>query len=374
LGSIGSVLLAVFAVKSIGGIGALKAGLAARYGTSEAMRRLQFVPRPGERFFETFMVFVTLKWWGNPPSSLTQRILAAKDERHATFSMMLFAVVHFALNYWPMIIVGLVSFVMHPYLPADKAEQGYAIIMMDVLPTGVLGLALASMVAAFMSTIDTYVNGGASFMVNDLYRRFIKKGASEAHYVRASQVSSVLMLALGLLTFYGISSVKTAWEYLATMTAGYGIIAVARWFWWRINAEAEFASLAGSAIGSLIFNHMIHVDSFGLRFLAVALVSSATWIITALATPPSEMESLAKFCRVVRPYPLGWKPVRERYPDIEWSPRLGRNVILWFVGLVTVFSVCFGVGQLLLGSANIGGWMLLLAIFGGAIVARYYRA
>ena len=375
IGTAGSLALAYYSMRSIGGLDGLLEGLDARYGATEAARRLQFVPRPGDGFFHVFLVFVTLKWWGNPPASLNQRIVSTKDDRHAAFAQLLFAVTHFALNYWPMILVALVSLATYPQLPVAKAEHGYAMLLVRVLPTGVLGVMLASLTAAFMSTVDTQANTGASFMVNDIYRRFIKKGASDRHYVRASQACTVIMLALAVTVAYYMSSVKAAWEYLATLTAGYGFVVVVRWFWWRINAWSELTALAGSGVGSLIANHLLReqLGSFGGRFAFVAGVSTVSWVTTALLTAPPSMESLARFCRAVRPFPLGWGPVRERYPEIPFASDGLASLGRWGSGLVFVFSLCFGLGHLLVGSTLSGVALLGLALLSGLPLLGIWR-
>jgi hypothetical protein len=215
-----------------------------------------------------------------------------------------------------------------------------------------------------MSTVDTQANTGASFMVNDLYKRFIRRDATDAHYVRASQVCTVIMLGIAVTVAYFMGSVRAAWEYLATLTAGYGFIVVARWFWWRINAWAELAALAGCGLGSLVANHLLrpYLHTFGQRFIVVAAISTASWILVSLVTRPCPLEDLVRFCRAVRPFPLGWGPVRRAHPELVWSPSFGRSMALWGVGMVFVFSLCFGVGHLLLGSAS-------LALLFGTLVA-----
>ena len=373
VGSIGSVGLAYFALKSVGGSEGLIIGLGERFGPVRAGELLQFVPRPSSDFFSTFIVFITLKWWGNPPASINQRIMSTKDERHATFATFSFAIVHFAMNYWPMIVAALVSLVAYPNLPLAKAEQGYALLLLDVLPNGLLGVALASLVAGFMSTIDTQANTGASFMVNDLYRRFFRRHADDKHYVRVSQICTVLMLAIAVFAAYFMTSVKAAWDYLALLTAGYGFVVVARWFWWRINAWAEMAALAGSGIGSILASKVFNLDTFGDRFLLVAAISTASWVVVALLTPPPELGDLAKFCRAVRPYPAFWGPVRRAYPDILWSEHLLRNMLLWGVGIICAFSVCFGIGHLILGTAAFGWQLFVLAGLAVAILLKTWR-
>jgi Na+/proline symporter len=372
VGSAGSLILAIYALSSVGGIDGLLAGMTTRFG-AEAAQRLQFVPSPGSDFFHIFIVFITLKWWGNPPGALNQRIMSTKDERHATFATLAFATVHFAINYWPMILTALVSLVAFPDLPVDKAEYGYAKLLVSVLPTGMLGLVMASAVAAFMSTIDTQVNMGASYMVNDIYRRFIHREGSKKHFVRVSQVCTVIMLALAIGISFVITSVKAGWYYLAMLTAGYGFVVVARWFWWRINAWAEMAALLGSGIGSLLANHVLPLSTFGTKFIFTASLSIAAWIVVALITPPDPLENLAKFCRAVKPYPAFWGPVQERFDDIEWSPHLSRNIGLWLLGTTAVFSVCFGLGGLLLHGVTSGAGTLCLAVVLMVILVRYWR-
>ena len=373
VGGAGIVVLAVYAVGSVGGLEGLHDGLVQRYGAAQAAERLQFIPRLDSGFFHTFLVFVTLKWWGNPPSSVNQRLMSTKDERHATFATLMFATVHFAINYWPMILVALVSLVTFPDLPAAHAEYGYAKLMMQVLPTGVLGLVFAAQVAAFMSTVDTQVNCGASYMVNDLYRRFIRPGQSRDHYVRASQVSSLIMFAVAIGLSFVMTSVQEAWKYQANLIAGFGCVVVARWFWWRLNAWSEMAALVGSAVGTVLANHVLDIPTFGWKFIFTTVVSITAFVVVGVFTKPDPLENLAEFCRKVKPYPWGWSPVREAYPDIEWSPNLARNLGLWVSGTLAVFCVCFGLGHLLLGSGAVGLALLAVAVVFFVGLVRYWR-
>ena len=375
VGTLGSLALAYYAVDSVDGLSGLLDGLRERYGEAEATRRLHFLPRPGSDFFHVFIVFITLKWWGNPPAALTQRIMSTRDERHATFSQALFTAVHFGLNYWPMILAALVSLVTFADLPTQQAEQGYALLLVRVLPSGVLGVTLAALTAAFMSTVDTQANTGASFMINDIYRRFICRQASDRHYVRASQVATVLMLLIAVVMGYFMTSVRAAWEYLATLTAGYGFVVVARWFWWRINAWSELAALVGSGVGSWAANHLLatQLTTFGTKFAFVAGLSTLCWVTTSLLTAPPDLDSLRRFCQLVRPYRLGWAPVVAADATIAWSPHLGRNVALWLSGLLCVFSLNFGVGHLLLGSSAWAIPLLLVALVSAAALLRYWR-
>jgi len=232
---------------------------------------------------------------------------------------------------------------------------------------------LAAQVAAFMSTIDSQVNTGASYMVNDIYRRFIHPEGDRKHFVRASQVSSLIMFGLALALSFAMTSVHEAWKYQANLIAGFGFVVVARWFWWRLNAWSEMAALIGSALGTILTNHILDIPSFGWKFIITALISIAAFIVVGASTRPDPLSSLAEFCRTVKPYPWGWGPVREAYPDIEWSPNLSRNVLLWIVGTAAVFGICFGLGHLLLGT-RVEGLILLgcsALIFVGLV--RYWR-
>jgi Na+/proline symporter len=368
IGSIGSIALAVLAWNHIGGIENIIAGFVERYGAGPAADRLSFFPVAGTPFFVTFLVFITLKWWGNPPPAITQRIISSKNEKHASFATMIFSVVAFGINYWPMILVAMVSLIVYPDLKVPEA--GYAMLILKLVPTGFLGLMLASLMAAFMSTVDTHINFGASYMVNDLYRRFIMKKASEKHYVRASQVSTVLMLLLAVLIAYHLDSVSEAWYYISMLTAGYGIVIVVRWFWWRVNAWAEIAALASSGLGSTLlspkfaksvgyWNHIPQME-WQYRFLIVVAFCTVTWIVVCLFTKPSSEEHLKKFCAKVKPFPTFWGPIYKKYPELAWNRHFARSCINWALGAATVFCVCFGVGHLLF--LNFAFGLLLLTV------------
>jgi SSS family transporter len=372
-GVAGTVLLAYFAVEHVGGLDGLAQRLGERYGEADAARRLQFLPRPEDGYFSTFLVFITLKWWGNPPAAISQRMASTKNERHAMHATLLFAVVQFALNYWPMILTALVSLAVYPALPLEKAEQGYVLLLVKVLPTGVLGLTLASMVAAFMSTVDTQANTAASFMINDIYRRFLSRGRSERHYVRASQVSTVIIVCLGTAAAFYMTSVKAAWKVLALLTAGYDFVLVIRWFWWRINAWSELGALIASGIGSVIATTLLKELDYGSKFVFVASLSTVTWVAITFLTKPNTLADLERFCRAVRPYPAFWGPVRRAFPDLSWSAELRRSLLLWLTGVCAVFSICFGVGHIMLGTSALGLGLLGFAGVCGIIVLKAWR-
>ncbi|MEL7060225.1 MAG: sodium:solute symporter family protein [Acidobacteriota bacterium] len=372
IGLIGLLVLTFYSLDAVGGVPGLVSGFVDRYGADEAARRLQFVPRPGDGFFETFLVFVTLKWWGNPPPAIHQRIVAAKDERSASAGTLIFCVLQFAVNYWPMILIAMASLVLFPDLPAANVEQGYPMLIVQLIPSGLLGLLLAAMMAAFMSTVDTHLNYGASFMVNDMYRRFLKKDASQRHYVWASRASTVVMLFIAMLVAYNLDSVQGAWYYLSMLTAGYGFLMVVRWFWWRITAWSEIASLAGSGIVSTAMSpkfaelagywHLIDHLSFGWRFLVVVIASTAAWLVATYLTPPDPEAHLVRFCRKVKPFPTFWGPIYRNNPDIGWNPYFRRSMTHWALGSIGVFGLCFGLGNLIFGDLTFGLGLLSIGV------------
>ncbi|MFH1357385.1 MAG: sodium:solute symporter family protein [bacterium] len=368
IGIIGVFTLAFMAWHHIGGLDAIWEGMISRYGEIEATERMQFFPSFGKPFFVTFMVFVTLKWWANPPAAIHQRIVASKNEKQASLATLFFAITSFAINYWPMIIIALITLVIFPDLKTP--ENGYGMLMVKIIPTGLLGLMLASMMAAFMSTIDTHINYGASYMVNDLYRRFINKTASMKHYVRASQISTILMLAIAVFVAYLLDSVQQAWYYIAMLTTGYGFLMVARWFWWRINAWSEITSLVSSLIMSTLLStkfaklcgywDFIEAWGYGWRFIIVITFCTISWLIVTFLTKPSDEETLISFCKKVKPFPTFWGPIK-KHPGIDWNPYFIRSSLHWLFGTVGIFCICFGIGSLIFKGAILGTTLLLLA-------------
>ncbi|MBN2136080.1 MAG: Na+:solute symporter [Acidobacteria bacterium] len=383
IGLIGVVTLSIFAWKYIGGLDNITAGFTKLYGAAEAKQRLSFFPSVHSDFFITFIVFITMKWWSNPPAAIHQRIVASKNEKHASFSTLLFSVTAFAINYWPMIVIAVVAILVFPNV--GQPEQAYGLLMAKLLPTGLLGLMLASMMAAFMSTVDTHINFGAAFIVNDLYKRFIKKDGTAKHYVHISQISTVFMLLFAVFIAYNLDSVSQAWYYLATLTAGYGFLIVARWFWWRINAWSEISALIASGVASSIFSPKIsdiiassifggkfvflnkyaeYIGNmkYGYRFICIVAICSVVWILVTIFTKPSGEKRLVEFCTKVKPYPLGWKPIYTKYPDIQWNPFLVRNLLQWIFGVIAIFCTCFGIGSLIFKDTATGLLLLLASI------------
>ncbi len=376
ISTVGSIVLAFYAMQHVGGVEGVVSGFTERYGAQEAAIRLSFFPRMGSEFFATFVVFMTLKWWGDMPGAITQRVLSAKDERHASAATLFFSTVHFALNYWPMILVALASLIVFPEL--TNAEQGYPMLMARLLPPGFLGLMLAAMMAAFMSTIDTHINMGASYIIKDVYQRFLVPNASRTNYIWASRGATVLMLAFAVTIALNLQSVRQAWYYLSLLFSGYGLAAVARWFWWRVNAWSEITALVASLAFSLIANHVLAphfapFNSFGPKFAFVFLTSSAAWIIVTFITRPEPEPHLVRFCKAVHPYPLFWSHVRQNHSDIRWSRGLGIAIAQFLIGAAMIYGICFGAGFFLFNRPKAAAILWLAALVAAATLIILWR-
>ena len=300
------IVLAVCAVRAVGGMEALKEKLhaldvarAAAGGGGGSI--LSFVPDVGSAWMPmlTFFVYVAVNWWatwypGAEPGGggfVAQRIFCAKDEKHSLLATLWFNVAHYAVRPWPWILTALASLVLYPDL-ADK-ESGFVKTIVDpaVFPVALRGVMIAAFAAAYMSTVGTQLNWGASYLVNDFYRRFLVRGAGERHYVRVSQAATVLvMLASCVVTWYQ-DSIAGAWKLLIAVGAGTGSVFILRWFWWRINAWSEVSAMAASFVVSLVLQLGLGLRSedpreFAWIVLITVAVSTAAWLAATFADAP----------------------------------------------------------------------------------------
>src|SRR5213593_2538616 len=254
------ILLGVMAVNAVGGIDALKTKIMALDEASgQEGSRLAFFPDLDSVWMPaiTLFVYLAVNWWaswypGAEPGGggyVAQRIFSAKDERHGLLATLWFNIAHYALRPWPWILTALASLVLYPDL-ADK-ESGYVRTLMDpnVFPPYLRGFMLAAFAAAYMSTVGTQLNWGASYVINDFYRRFVRRRAGERHYVVASQIVTLLLMMVSLIVTFNLNSIAAAWKLLLVTGAGTGTVLLLRWFWWRINAWSEVSAMAGAAAG-----------------------------------------------------------------------------------------------------------------------------
>jgi solute:Na+ symporter, SSS family len=369
----GAIILAVFAIDHIGGIDGLISGLDKLEGGSAQI--LSFVPEVGSAWMPISAVFIYLavNWWaawypGAEPGGggyIAQRIFSAKNEKHGVLSTLWFNIAMYAIRPWPWIIAALVSLVMYPDL-ADK-ESGYVKLIVDLLPSGVKGVLLASFAAAFMSTISTQLNWGSSYLVNDFYKRFIKKDATDKHYVMISRISTVLILGLGALATMSMDTISGAWKFLLAIGAGTGAVYILRWYWWRINAWSEISAMIASFVISIFLQFGLDMptddpNNFSLVMIITVVGSSIVWITVTFLTQPETDEVLVKFYKKVRPAGKLWAKIYNKYQLETSKDSLPVALRDWIYGVVLVYSFLFGLGKLFFGF-NLEAIVLLVISF-----------
>jgi solute:Na+ symporter, SSS family len=385
---IGCFILAIYALDDarVGGLSGLMAQLPAEtfrmlprvgagIGTAEGVGVLALtVP--------AFIAYIGVQWWaswypGAEPGGggyAAQRMMSAKDERHAMFAALWFAVAHICLRPWPWIIVALCSLVMFPDLPATQAREGFVLVMRDVLPAGLIGLLFAAFLAAFMSTIATQLNWGVSYLVNDFWRRFIRKDGTEKYYVAVSRVMTFLLAVISLFVTAKLNSIAGAWALILSASAGLGLVLILRWYWWRINAWSELAATVVPLVLALLVGVGVEIPGmmapFPTNLFATVAYVTVAWLVATFATRPTGAATLDRFFRRVRPGGPGWAPVQARNPDVQPTDSLGSLAVDWLLGITLVYSVLFGVGYLLFGKPVLGLVLLAVGIACGAYLWR----
>src|SRR5947208_2653170 len=373
------IVLAVVAVNAVGGIEAMKAKLVAS-GRGSA---LGFVPEIGSVWMPmlTFFVYIAVNWWatwypGAEPGGggyVAQRMLSAKDEKHSLLATLRFNIAHYAVRPWPWILVALASLILFPGL--KDPETGYIRVMIDYLPSSLRGLMVAAFAAAFMSTIATQLNWGASYLVNDFYRRFVRRDASEPHYVLASRLATALLTVISSAVAFRFESSGGAWKLLIITGAGTGAVLLLRWYWWRINAWSEVSAMITAFIVSVLLQTVGGLDSdlpldFARIVLVTVAVTTVVWLVVTFATRPETDATLVAFYRRTRPSRVGWGPVAARAPDVRPSTDGLANLLDWIAGCVLVYVALFGVGRVLLHDPLPGILMLGLSAIAGAVIYR----
>jgi Na+/proline symporter len=380
------IVLAFAAVQAAGGMDALKAKLAAidlahgvQPGSSGSV--LGFIPDLHSPWMPmmTFFVYIGMNWWatwypGAEPGGggyIAQRMLCAKDEKNSLLATLWFNIAHFAIRPWPWIITALASLVLFPQL-ADP-ETGYIKVMIAYLPASLRGVMLAAFAAAYMSTIATQLNWGASYIVNDFYRRFVKPVADERHYVHISQWATVLLTLISAVVTFYLSSIAGAWKWLLVIGAGTGPVLMLRWYWWRITAISEISAMIFASIVSVILQTVYGLDNdrpldFAWIMIITVSVTTVGWLIVTLTTRPEPDEVLKSFYRRTRPSLTGWRRIAAMTPDVRPSTDGWRNALDWVCGCVLIYGALFGSGKLILGDVGLGLGLLALAVAGGVVI------
>jgi len=323
-----------------------------------------------------FVAYLGVQWWaswypGQEPGGggyVAQRMLSTRDERHSFLAMLWFSVAHYCIRPWPWVVVALASLVLYPGV-AD-AESGYAMVMRDHLPVGWRGLLIGGFFAAYMSTVSTQLNWGTSYLVNDVYARFVRRSASGPELVRVARITTLAVMALSAAVTFYLESVRQAWEFALESGAGVGLVLILRWYWWRVNAASEVAALVAAATGFVVLRVFMDVP-FPDSLLYLVPWTTACWLTVTWLTPAEPMPHLTAFYRRVRPAGPGWQPVAAAAgADTTNHESLPRLWLDWAAGCVLVYGILVGVGGILFGSAALAGGTLLGAMLAGAWLYR----
>jgi len=372
----GCIVLAVLALRSpeIGGVAGLKAKLPewVFQFTPEIQGAGSAAEGTGGLLRLTVLAFVTylgVQWWaswypGSEPGGggyVAQRMMSAKNEKHALLATLWFNVAHYAVRPWPWVIVALCSLVMFPDLTADQKGQGFVMMIGQVLPAGLVGLLLAAFLAAYMSTIATQLNWGCSYIVNDLYRPFIRPGSDEKSYVRVSRITTVALMVLSLVVTAKLNTITSAWELVLQCSAGIGLVLILRWFWWRINAWSEISALIAPFVLYPIAKYVLKVE-FPESLLVIVAGSTVVWLAVTFLTRPTPEDVLLAFYRRVHPGGILWKPIADKLPDVKSDTGYWGLLADWLAGVACVMLCLFGAGKLIFGDTTMG-----LSFLGGAV-------
>ena len=397
----GSIALAIIALNYVGGMDSLLYKLSGLLG-SDAIHNntLKFIPPVPEESmgtltfwespFSKFLIFITVMWWSHHGTDgggyIIQRMSSAKNERHALLATLWFNLAHYALRVWPWIIVAVVSIVMFPIIPEAYSElgvkAGYPLVMNALLGPGLKGILIVSFLAAFMSTIDTHLNWGASYLVNDLYKRFYRPNESETHYVLIGKIFTVILMIFAAFTAIKMQSISKAWEFIFSMGAGIGLVLILRWFWWRINAWSEITALATSILVTIILEFLAYNQTimegknyilfgsapilFGItlqvhhKLIIIVPIAILAWLSVTFLTKPEPTKTLENFYKRVQPGGW-WGPINKNY-EHELQPVSKGFFILWISGIMMIYGFTFGLGNLIFH--NYGNAILLFGLSG----------
>ncbi len=392
------IILAVYAVRAVGGIDKLKSGLAVHYGNADAAISVLPVHFGADGMtgyvwmpLLTLAVFLSVQWWaawypGAEPGGggyVAQRIFSSKTEKDGVLATLFFNVAHYAIRPWPWIITALATVLLYPagIGPTHDHEAAYVQAYVDLLPTPWRGFMMAGFAAAYMSTVGTQLNWGASYLVNDFYKRFINKEATEKHYVSVSRWSTVLLFLGSIFVTWQIQTVGGAWEFLLALGSGTGLVLILRWYWWRVNAWSEISAMIASFVVSVVALKVVKTslppDSPLVQtyvMLITVAVSTVVWLTVTFLTKPEDDAKLESFYQRVRPGGPGWRRTAaslgyagESIPGgaLAWTN--------WLAGLIAVYASLFGIGKLIFGDTMTGIVMLVVAALAFAWIARAFR-
>lgn len=336
----------------------------------------------------TFIVYLGMQWWlawypGAEPGGggyVAQRMFSAKDEKNSLAATLWFNIAHYALRPWPWIITGLVAVVvyspnggLHPNLAfAQNPEQGYVMVLRDFLPPALRGLMVAAFLAAFMSTVGTQLNWGCSYLVNDLYKRFLVRNSTEQHYVRISRVITVLLVLASGYTAAQLKSIGAGWELVLGVGFGTGAVYILRWYWWRISAWSEISAMIAAAAVTIGLRNVSFVGNDALVYAKKTLITGGlttiAWLVVTFLTRAESNETLVSFYRRVHPTVYGWKRIAKLAPELPEVKDVAGNAFNWLMGVILVYGCLFGIGKLVFQQWGQGILLLALAAIAGYLI------
>lgn len=387
---VGSLVLTVVAVDAIGGLSEIEPRLVASFGQGAADGLLSFVPGSGtpgphaeggkKLTWTLFLVYIFVLWWSSERADgnglFVQRIMATKNDFHAFMSGIWFNVLYYAFLMWPWILVALISLIVFPELTDHKLA--YPMMIQRFLPEGLRGLMFAAFLAAFMSSVDSMLNWGSSYMINDFYKRFVNPEASQRHYIWIGRAAMLVILGFGVLVWTMTDSLADAWKFMAELFSGLGTVWLARWFWWRVNAWSEISAYVLSVLGCVAINL---IEAYWqpipeeLRYLSIMAVSTIGWLTVTLLTRPVSNAKLEAFVKEVNPGGPFWRRISSRIDSEELpsGPPLAASFSSFIAGAACLFSIVFGMGSLIFGSHLQGALLLAISVVMGFAVYRLER-
>jgi Na+/proline symporter len=382
----GAIVLAVVSVGAVGGIEAMKSRIGAahpaftppgtRFGSADAVLSITPLSLEGAWVLPivTFATLCAVSWWASwypvaEPGGggyVAQNMLACRDERHARAAALYFNVAHYAIRSWPWLVTALCSLAIYGGSlrgPSGVEDPGlnYVQMMVDFLPAGLRGFMLASFAAAFMSTQATQMNWGSSYLVNDLYRRFVRRAAPERHYVLVSRFATALTVVLSLVATVYMNQISRAWELLLTLGAGTGLVYILRWYWWRVNAWSEVAAMTSALVTSVALRSLgtrypafdaATPRGFAATLVTTTALTTVTWLAATFGTRPEPREKLLAFYERVRPAGPGWRRIAGAEATAATRGEIPRNLLYWALGTAFVYSIMFGTGAVIFGQTG----------------------
>jgi len=379
----GSVVLAIYAVGhvDVGGIAGMKAQLPAWV--------FEFLPAPDDGLTTTtggimkmtvtaFVAYLGVQWWsswypGAEPGGggyIAQRMMSAKDEKHSLLATLWFQVAHFAIRPWPWILAALAALILYP----DVADKGstYVMLIRDLIPSGLLGLLLAAFLAAFMSTMASQTVWGTSYIVNDLFKPFLKPNESQKYYVKISRITTFILMFCSLIAATQFSKISDAWKFILAMSGGIGPVLLFRWFHYRINAWSEIAAMIAPYLIYPVMAFVIGLDvlksDFELSLIIIVVWSSFVWITVTLLTKPADKEKLHSFYKKVHPGGFGWKKIASELPEVKSDSGFGLLFLNWFAGCFFVMFAIFGAGKIIFQEYVAGAVYIGISLVAGVLI------